>query len=320
MGFFRLTALALLFGFIFSCLPQGQDGYSDIRVDRGDEAYNELKDRDPDRKYVLDTKGTRRSGRACEDEDRDHECKDLCKEMYRRIGDRDDCEEQSVAQIEVLFDVYELLEEPDEDELDEIDAEDFDVYLNISISSLDDLVDDWNSRESREFLYWLINNEAAAKVFEKEDDDYKTFTAILKNIKNFSPDSETWEPFITKIEDGKLMEVAIDSGNEHVIEWFMDYIDDENNDCDDESVSRDCFAVYCKIGDGIDDDFMEDWLGFDNFESYIEDIIDDKINSADGTGDDANGSGWEYGDDDGEFEDIGDISDDWVGDLCQDLT
>ena len=320
MNYFKLLTSVLLLGFIAGCVAPssgpGINGDTRFGVDRNDSGYDDIKDKDPDRLGVLRDSRTRRSGKICEDEDRDHECKDLCKEMYRRIGDRDDCEELTVSQIEVLFEMYELLEDPDEDDLDGIDPEDFDVYLNVSISSLDDLVDDWNSRETKEFLYWLINSEEVASVFEKEDNDYKTFTAMLKNIKNFNSDTDIYEPFTTKIENGKLMEVAIDSGNENVIEWFMDYINDENNDCDDESVSKACFEVYCKIGDGIDDDYMEDWLGFDQFESYIEDIIDDKINSPSAEDSDNQGTGWAYGDEDGEFEDLGDISDDWVKDLC----
>ena len=325
MKLFNLLISALVLALITGCYPQGGVAPEVIRVERDDYEYDRMKERDDDRDYVLDTSRERRSGNVCEEEDRDHECKDLCKEIYGRVGDRKDCEELTVSQIETLFDLYELLESPDEDDLDEIDPEDFDVYLNVSIASLDDLVDDeWNNRESREFLYWLINNEDAASVFEKEDDDYDTLTAVLKNIKNFSGDS-IYEPFTTKIESDKLMEVAIDSGNEMIVEWFMDYIEDKNNDCNRETVSLACFEVYCKIGDGIDEDFMEDWLGYGSFESYIEDIIDEGVNSNDATlaGGDAENSnaesnGWLYGE--GAIEDINDITDDWVGELCEDLT
>ena len=320
MNYFKLLTSVLVLSFVVGCVPpQQQPGVFDPIQVRDDSDYDDRKRYDDDRNDVLRNSRTRRSGNICEDEDRDHECRDMCKDIYGRRGDREDCEELTVAQVEVLFDLWEILEEPDEDELDGVDPEDFDVYLNISIASLDDLVDDWNSRESREFLYWLVNDEDAAKVFEKEDDDYRTFTSILKEIKSFNANSETWKPFLEKIEDDRLIEVAIDSGNEGVIEWFMDYIEDENTACNNETVSQNCFEVYCKIGDGIDEDFMEDWLGYEVFESYIDDIIDDKINATNGAGDDA-GSGWTHGDSDGEFEDIGDISDDWVADLCGGLT
>ncbi|MCY4321282.1 MAG: hypothetical protein OXC37_02610, partial [Bdellovibrionaceae bacterium] len=198
------------------------------------------------------------------------------------------------------------------------DPEDFDVYLNVSIESLDDLVDDeWNSRESREFLFWLINDEDAANVFEKEDDEYDTLTAILREINNFDFD-DIHEPFTTKLEGSdNLMEVAIDSGNEDVIDWFMDYINDKNQACDREPVSKPCFEVYCRIAQDIDDDSIENWLDYDSFESYIEDIIEEGVNSKN-RGDNANRgtAGWTYGEESGELEDINDLDDDWEEELC----
>ena len=312
-----VSALAL--SFIVGCVPQNPPT-TDSGVGRYDEEYDRKKVEDPDRNDVFERSYKTRSGNKCEEEDRRHECKELCKDMYRRIGDREDCEELTVSQISAIYEIWELLEEPDADDLPDIDSEDFDVYLNVSISSLDKLVDDWNSRESREFLYWLITDEDIARIFEKEDDDYKTFTAVLKQIKSFTT-ANIHEAFDIKLEDGTLMEVAIDSGNEMVIEWFMDYINDENDECDDESVSKACFTVYCKIGEELDSDLMEDWLNYDVFSGYIEDIIDDKINTTNRNDDDSSdpdgdADGWTYGDESGEFEDIGDISDEWVDDLC----
>ncbi|MDE0091923.1 MAG: hypothetical protein OXN83_01395, partial [Oligoflexia bacterium] len=229
MDYFKLVLSAVLLSFIAGCFPPQGGVQPEIVIDRDDDDYDIRKRADEDRNYVLDDSRKRRSGSICEDEDRDHECRDLCKEIYGRVGDRKDCEELTVTQIEKLFELFELLEKPDEDDLDGVDPEDFDVYLNVSIASLDDLIDDeWNSRESREFLYWLVNNEDTAAVFEKEDDDYKALTGVLKNIKNFNTDS-IYEPFTTKIEDDKLMEVAIDSGNEMIIEWFMNYIEEKNS-------------------------------------------------------------------------------------------
>ena len=329
MNYFKLITLTLLCSFIASCfLPQGGNDYSGGE-DRDDSYYDVRKERDEDRDDVLKRSFTRRSGDVCEKEDRDHECKEQCKEIYRRIRDRDDCEELTIAQVDKLFELWELLEKPDEDELEGVDPEDFDVFLNISIAALEDLVDDWSSRESKEFLYWLINNEDATEVFEKEDDDYDTLTAILREIKSGWNFDNIHEPFVTKIEGGRLMEVAIESRNEKVIEWFMEYIEDKNSDCQDETVSQDCFQVYCRIGDGIDDDSMEDWLDYDSFQSYIEDIVDDRINAVNNTDEPGTGS-WFYGESGSDctnanvggrcFEDAGDTTDDWVKDLCGGLT
>ncbi|MCY4321281.1 MAG: hypothetical protein OXC37_02605 [Bdellovibrionaceae bacterium] len=324
MNSFKLLVSGLALALLTSCFPEGGVQREIVTIERDDREYDRRIREDEDRDRVMRTSRERRSGNTCEEElerDRDAQCREDCKEIYNRRGDRDDCEELTVAQIEVLLDLYELLEDPDEDDLNDIDPEDFDVYLNVSIESLDDLVDDeWNRREAREFLFWLINNEDSARVFEKEDDDYKTLTAILDEINNFDFRNID-EPFTTKLDDDKLMEVAIDSGNEMIIEWFMDYINDKNPACDSESVSKECFRVYCRIGEGIHDDFMEDWLSYDAFESYIEDIIDEGINSTTPSivlrddSEDA-GDGWEYGGGQDQFENINDIRDDWVDELC----
>ena len=316
MAYSKLTVSILLVAFIAGCSPVQT---AEV-IPRDDNYYEERKKKDDDRSDVLSSSRTRRSGNVCEDEDKNHECKEMCKEMYRRIGDKKDCAELTVAQIEKIYELYEFLEDPDIDDLNEIDPEDFDVYLNVSIASLEDLIDDeWNKRSAREFLYWLIYNEEFSNVFEKEDNDYDTLTELLRKIERFEY-SSIHKPFIAKIEDGRLMEVAINSGDEKIIEWFMDYIEEKNSFCQGETVSRDCFAVYCKIGDGIDDEDMENWLYYDEFKSYIEKILRDKINANNSDDDNysnrGDGSGWEYGGERGQFKDLSDITSNWVGDLC----
>ena len=317
MNHFKWVIPVILFSFITSCSPTQLD----MLDERSDEYYEERKRRDDDRRAVLNFSRIRRSGRLCKDEGKNHECYDWCKEIYRTLGDKKDCvEELTVSQIEKIFELYELLEDPNASDLIKVEPEDFDVYLNISIRSLEDLIDRWNERESKEFLYWLLNNKNLAKIFEKEDKDHDTFTALLQNIKSFNY-NEIHKPFIAKIENGRLMEVAIDSGNEKTMEWFIDYIEDKNEACRDETVSKDCFAVYCKIGEGLDNDHVEKWLDeFNEFESYIKIIIEDGVNAVNPTtasGKAVNsGTGWTYGRGNGQYRDIKDITSDWVKDLC----
>ena len=315
MNYFKLWVSILMVSFISGCTSPANNTNGAVNEPTVD--YDERKNTDTDRETVLTESKERKAGAICEDEDNKHNCKELCKEMYRRIGDRDDCEELTVTQIEVLHDIFELLEDPDIDDLDAIEALDFDVYLNVSISSLDNLVDDWSKSETQEFLSWLIKNEDVAKVFIKEDnDDYNTFSAMLKNLTSFTASNDTiHKPFVAKVEDEKLMEEAIDSGHEEVREWFMDYINDKHSACKSDEVSKACFKVYCLIGKGIKDDYMEDWSRFDDFQSYLEDIIKGKINATNGAGSDT-GTGWTYGDGENQFEDFGNISSDWVDDLC----
>ena len=316
MNVFKVVAGVLFFVFIVAC-SSGMERKSD-------NYYKNRKNEDNNRTHILNLSKTKRPGNICESETRDHECREMCKKIYRRIGDKKDCEKLTAPQVEKLFELYELLEDPDEDDLNSIESLDFDVYLNVSIASLEDLIDDeWNSYSAREFLSWLAKNEDFIRIFENEDKDFTALTQLLRKLINFNY-NEIYKPFIEKIEDGRLMEVAIKSKNEKLIKWFMDYIEDKNPSCKEETVSRDCFEIYCKIGKKIDDDQMKNWLNYQEFSGYIEKIIENKINA--NNSDDPNmsnrgdGNGWEYGNESKQFKEINEINSDWVTELCGGLS
>ena len=323
MSYLKFTVSSLLLVFLVSCF--GPPTPDVVNVDRTDDDYVAKKAQDDDRDEVIRRRVTTIQGDKdkCEDKDKSHECYDQCDDIYRSRGDREDCEELTVAQVDALADLYEILEDPEEDELSEIYEEDFDVYLNVSIRSFDDLIEDYSSSDAKEILIWLIDNEDIAKIFEKEDDNYKSFESLLKQFNgNYNSNTaDISEPFLKKLDDDKLLEEAMVS--DFMLEWFQDYINEKNTACSNDAETRACFAVYCKIGHGIDDDARDDWLDFSDFEGYIDDIIDEKVNSQQGTGNNRNASGWIHadatGNNDREIEDVGDI-DNWVDDLCQGLS
>ena len=316
MNYLKSIGSILVFSFLTGCFgpPQANNNPRQV-VNRDDAYYDRRRETDPDRRAVLDRTRTKYSGRACEDEDRDHECKEQCRDIYSRRGDRDDCEELPVAQIDRLEKLHDLLEDPDKDDLeDDVDHDDVDVYLNVSIAPLDRHIGRYSSREAKEFLLWMIDNPDIAKVFEKEDDDYEALDTLLKRVEGFSG-NDHHVPFIEKVDGSdRLMEVAIASGNEEVIEWFQEYIHQHNSDCDDDETSSNCFAVYCKIGDGIDDDSADDWLSFETFEDYINDIIDEETNGTAWSPSSKRPGGADP------YEDSRDLDEDWVDALCSGLT
>ena len=294
-------------------------------MERTDTDYEIKKAEDEDRDDVIEQTAKTISGdtEKCEDKDKKHKCYEYCDDMFRSNRDEEDCEELTVAQVEAMWELYELLEDPDADELEDINSEVFDLYLNISIKSLDDLIGKYSRSDAKEFLIWLINNEEIAKIFRKEDDNHKSLEALLKKFSGSYTSSghDISQPFLKKLDRDKLIEEAM--GSELILEWFQDYINEKNNACKSDTDTRGCFAVYCKIGNGIDDTARDDWMDSDDFESYIEDIIDEKVNSRQGTGNNRNTSGWIHetaaGSSNNEIEDTGDLEN-WVDDLCQGLT
>ena len=244
---------------------------------RDDDEYNRRIREDDDRDEVL---RRRSGGDACEDEDNDHDCKDQCRDMYRRTDDREDCEELDAEEIEKLFEVHQALEDADDNDLRDIDLEDLEAYLNVSIAGFDGLIRNYGTNEAEEVLLWIAQNEDVAETFEDEDDDFKTLEQLLKVLSSFSS-SELERPFTRDIDRRTLFEEAIDARNDTAVDWFLNYIFYTDSDCNnDEEVSPECFTVICEIGDGFqDEDFLRDWLVISSFEDYIDDIIEGGVNA-----------------------------------------
>ena len=218
-GNFRNSLRTVLFLssilFLGSCFRSG---------DRTENEYEIKKTQDEDRDEVIKRTARTITGdkEKCEDKAKSHDCYEYCDDMFRANRDEDDCEELTVAQISAMWDLYELLEDPDAEE--DIDPESFDLYVNISIRSLDDLIGKYNSRDAKEFLIWLIENEEIAKIFKKEDDEHKSFEALLKKFSGSysSSNHDISTPFLKKLERDKLLEESM--GSEWMLEWFQAYI------------------------------------------------------------------------------------------------
>ena len=122
---------------------------------------------------------------VCREMDEDHTCRKQCDDIYPSEDIRR-CENQTIVQIEEFVEVHELLRDPGR-ELDEINVDAFVNYLKISISSLEKLITRrWNPSDSKHFIFWLINTEEAAEVFQEEDPDFKVFNKLLNKVAPYS--------------------------------------------------------------------------------------------------------------------------------------
>ena len=335
----------LLFVFLAGCTgaippgnsPQNSIGYYPSTgypsnnyppLPRDEQGYDNKIVNDPNREAVLQDSRNRLRGGFCENEDKNHECKSRCREMYRRKGDREECEELTVTQIEKLIDVHQVLEEADTDHLERIDFEDLKVYLNVSIAGFDNVIRDYRRNDAKEVLIWIAKDEEAAELLRDEDDDYKTLESLLKQITSFS-NTEIEEPFSKELDsrDGTIFEMAMRSGNDAAIEWFLDYIFSTDRACvgNNGDVSEACFTVICEIGEEFNDkDYRVDWMDFPTFENYIDDIIDKGVNRHGGENNNCDKDVWTHCDrekwdgttEDKAIEDIDDIPDEDFFQLC----
>ena len=310
-------------------------------VDRDDGYYDKRRTTDDDRDDVIADSRKRYKGPKCKGDD---DCEDICDDIYNSRRDREDCEELSISQVKKLEDLHEVLEDPDLDDLEDIDVKDLDVYVNISISPLDKLVSRYSSRESREFLAWLALNTDAARIVKKEDDDFEILITLLEEVggivttqggSNTSLD-DALDGLKSNLDGANFLELAVSEDNEEAMEWIHDYMEDEQCDNNLETVS--CLQKYCEIGDAMDDDSAEDLLDYDYFEKYIEDIIDENVRckvgkwngtacfitgptqsnceQAGGTWNSSSGTCTDIDIWSATYEDIDDI-DEWNDDLCQ---
>ncbi len=283
---------------------------------RNDADYDRRITRDADRDETL---SRRRKGRTCENENRNHECKQLCRTMYRRQNDREDCEELTIPDINKIFDIYEELENPRQNNLEQMYLDDLDAFLNISIAGFDRLISRYNKRDAKEVLRWLAENDDAAELVRDEDDDFETFEELLELLKSFER-ATVEKPFVEEIDNKTLLEHAMDAGNESAVEWFLDYIFQTYPGCDDNNDPGrlKCLTVMCKIGDGFEDeDSREDMLEYSDFESFIEDVIDNHINQTNWKNPLNNPpTTFDYPD----VESLEEKGGDWVKALCDTLT
>ena len=310
----KLTGFLFLFVFLASCVGSAPSPSITLKSDA--DYYDDRIRNDTNRDDVLSRSRARLRGNTCEKElekDKNHDCEEQCGDIYSRRADREDCEELTVRQIEILVGVHEAVEDPDDDVLADLDLEDFNVYLNVSIEPFDKLIRKYSSREAKEVLLWIAENEDVTEIIKDEDDDYKNLASLLDKLDSNNSGADLWRPFVENIDSGdKLMEVVIEEGNEVALSWFQDYIN-EQAICDEETEER-CFEIYCKIGEGIGSDSAQDWLGYEDFQKYIDDVIEEGTNANDGDGTEATPYYW--GNDNNEFEDESDVND-WVEDLCE---
>ncbi len=314
---------------------------------KSDIYYIKRIERDINRKYVLD-KAKAQAGKVCKG---DEDCEDICDDIYSSRRERNDCEELSITQVNRFEGIYETLEDSDEDDLQDIDVSkdgDFDVFINVSIEPLHKLVGKYSSREAKDFLAWIANNKDVAELLENEDDDYEVLERLLGRL---GASDNLFEALKKNLDGGDtFIDLAVTADNEVALEWIYEYLEEKDSNCklDTDAGREACLESYCGLAGDIEDDNANHLLGYDFFEGYIEDIIEDKINADPDTNDGAetpdcniplsnpvtltytiatcpsgvceisgcNGRAWDADpNSDNQIEDIDDL-DDWWTDLC----
>ena len=255
------------------------------------------------REVVIERSSEEYGGGKCSEEEDDHECYDYCNDIYNIRDDREDCEELTVGQVAKIKEAHDFLESPREDDLGQIELDAFDLYLNISIDPLSDLIKDYSRSNAEDLMVWLVKNGDFAEVFQAEDQDYNHLKVLLQQISGSTGTTvEAIAKAFTVTVDGSdtLWDVISKNKSARTLDWFMDFAEERNRACNEEPLSARCFQLYCIVGRAMNLEDRADLLDIPRFEDYIAQIIDKGVNHPDWAPD---------------IKDTGDLGD-WVKELC----
>ena len=272
---------------------------------RDDSDYSRRIATDPNREATL--RDARRRGENCEDERSGHECYDLCKKMYRRGEDKEECTELTPDNIEAMYDVWLALKSGRLNNLESIELDPLDWFLNTSIAGFDSLIREYSKSEAEDVLIWIAENDDAAEIIADEDTDFETLEELLSIVDRFDL-SSVESPFIKEIDRKTLFEYAINTGNDIAMDYFLDYFFQTHRSCRSNNITSACLTLVCKIGASIDERDREDILDSNIFSDFAESIIDGTINGATS----ASGQKWIKGTGDDKIDSINDLDNSWA--------
>ena len=174
----------------------------------------------------------------------DKECKRRCSRIFDSARSRRECGKFSARAVEGLFAAYEIIKDPDRDELEVMIFEDFEDIMGIDLQPLDTAISRYSQSEARAFLSWMGNSPSAAGFMAVEDEDYGLFEDLLEKI-----DSDSNMSALKRQIDrsDSLVEIAIAADNDILLAYVHDFLVEEADSDDDD---RPLFQKYCDLAAG----------------------------------------------------------------------
>ncbi len=212
-----------------------------------------------------------------DDEDEDQcrnkkSCVKRCKAIYKSSRDETRCGRLSEDEVEDLEDVFEVLEDPTEDDLEDLDVEDLKKFLKVSNTPLERESNRYSSADAKAFLFYIAENDEVAEVLRSEDSGFEILDNLLEEL-----DEDTVEALVDRLGRGNdsFMETIIEYENLEALAWVHEYLEDGTNGYNANCNGNDrcIFDKYCRMADELDASERRDLYETGDFEDFLEDDV-----------------------------------------------
>ena len=178
----------MLFLLILSCSPADQE---DVNRRRREREREQLKTsvRTTDSQEVYGRyNSSDYEGDSCEDAEGNkrkigkEDCEDVCDRLFDSESDK--CEELALELIEKLAKLFEGMSRVSnkEDLSRSADSFDFGVMIDIHVQPVLTLIENWNVRETAEFLIWTAKTPAVTLALEDHDEEHEILKSAFEKV------------------------------------------------------------------------------------------------------------------------------------------
>ena len=204
-----------------------------------------------------------RTGECAENKD----CQEMCKDIFKSRKDREKCEEYSLADVKKINAVFEVLDDPDEDDLSGMNLSDLKFLLGISPDPLENAVGDMNTSEQKDFLAWLATDSEATDIIIDAEKEFK----ILKKL--FGALASEIITALNKIvkSGDSFVEVALEEGNDVALKWLHKFF---GEGCEDEGKYEKCVFKKYYCGIDLSSDLEQEYLDQEFFAEMLDEVLE----------------------------------------------
>ena len=126
------------------------------------------------------------------------ECEDVCEDVYNEEGDRENegkverCSDLSYKTAITFEDILDIMEEPYYADLLNIEARDFEKFLEVSVAPWVEKIKRLNNSEAENLLKWIASESKVAgairKAYDKQYEDFDLYEGLEKLFEEIAPD------------------------------------------------------------------------------------------------------------------------------------